>query len=206
MIPIQQALLSRLPEYIDLSKITTVAIPLCFGDPKDPDDGCHDRFCAAIRGFSAIFSNTLIIQTGGTDADPLCDKMYKAVKDGRKYLWARRFMAIPLGWGTRSEIANAFSIIRILSIDQLKNGINTRDPDFRIIIASNKAHLRRIKWYVKIHNISNFNVVYREAEHEFGFISTLREWIGTPLIMFKDWILGFQKVHGDMVLKMFNKF
>jgi hypothetical protein len=206
MTEIQKALLNRLPKFLDLSRITTVTIPLCFGDPGNIDDGCQERFDTATRGLGDQFSNTLIIQTVGTTENPLCDKMFSFVKESTKYLWTQRFLSIPLGWGTRSEIVGALSTIILLSAMHLENGIKTSSPDFKVIIVSNKAHLRRIKWYVKIHNISHLKIEYREAKHEFGFKDTLREWIGTPLIKLKDLIRGFQKIHKEQVFRTFNQF
>lgn len=203
MIPIQQVLLSRLPEDTNFQEKTTVAVPLCLGIPQDPEDGCHDRFGASIYGLIPL--NTLIIQTGGTESLPLCDLMFESIKLKRRK-WILQFLAIRLGWGTRSEIANAFSIIRMLSIDRLKNGINTKNPNFKVVIASNKAHLRRIRWFVKIYNTDNLQVEYREALHEFGLKNTLREWIGTWLIMLKDTVVGFENLRDKQERRFLEKF
>jgi hypothetical protein len=202
---VQKALLSRLPETVDLSKITTIAIPLCLGDPKNLEDGCHDRFNAAIRGLGNYYSKILVIQTGGTHKKPLCEKMLEAVKSGKKYLWASRFLAIQLGWGTRSEIANLFFIINQLSKDNLKDGINTKSPDFKIIIASNKAHLSRIKWFVYVYNFNNLHVDYQEAQHDFSLRDTIREWIGTPIIRIKDRFCGSEKLGFKKLLDSHEK-
>lgn len=203
MIPIQKALLSRLPEYIDLSDITTVAIPLCFGDPRNFDDGCHDRFNTSIRNL--VPRKSLVIQTGGTKSLPLCDLMLECIKLKRKN-WATQFLSIPLGWGTRPEIANAFSIIELLNSKELSNGISIFDPTFKVVIASNKAHLKRIEWFVKIYNEHGIRVEYQEAQHEFGPIDTLRESIGTPLIKVKDLFLGLEHLRYTQEDEFSNQF
>jgi hypothetical protein len=187
---IERALLSRLPKDFDLTRVTIVSVPLCFGDPRNLNDGCHDRFDEAVKNLSKSFSKTLIIQTGGTKEKPLCSKMLKVIKSDGNHLWAPRFLSIPLGWGTRSEIANAFSIIQIILTKYQQNGIDTRPYEFKVIISSNKAHMPRIKWFVETYNVNNVPVEYREAKHYFGLKNTIRERIGTPLIKIKDSFLG----------------
>lgn len=203
---VQRKLLETLPETLDLSLVTTVLIPLCFGDPEDPDDGCHDRFNEAVRRHGHIFNKTLIIQTGGTKENPLCDKMLNVVKKNNRYLWALRFLSIPLGWGTRAEIANAFSIIEVLSKPFLENGINVEHSKFKVVISSNRTHMTRIRWYVRIHNTSNLPIEFAEADHKFGFKNTLREWIGTPLIKLKDLFLGRENLIYRQEQNFSNKF
>lgn len=183
---IQRILTDRLPENFNLSNITTVTVPLCLGEPQDLNDGCHARFNTAIRGLGDKFSQTLIIQTGGTDENSLCDEMLHHVKKSEKYLWAQRFLSIPMGWGTRSEIAKSLLIIHYLSKKKRKGGIDTENPNFRVIFSSNPEHIPRIRHYVMIHNIDDLNVEYRESKHEFGLINTLREVIGLIFIKIKD--------------------
>lgn len=178
-----------MPENVYLAEITSVVIPLCFGDPTYSEDGCHKRFDAGIQGL--VPRKTLIIQTGGTILNPLCDKMLDIVKI-KRLAWAKQFLSVCLGWGTRSEIANAFSIIEMLNSAELDGGINILHPDFKVIIPTNKAHMKRVKWFVKIYNDHSVRVVYKEAQHEFTLRETLRECFGTPLIMLEDIFLGRQ--------------
>lgn len=186
---IQKKLLEKLPENVYLAEVTSVIIPLCFGDPTYSEDGCHERFGAGIKGL--VPRKSLIIQTGGTTFNPLCDKMLNIVK-AKRPVWAKQFLSICLGWGTRSEIANAFSIIEALNSEELDGGIKIFDPDFKVIISTNKAHMKRVKWFVKIYNSHSVHVEYKEAHHDFTLRDTLREYFGTPLIMIEDIFLGRQ--------------
>jgi hypothetical protein len=200
MTSLPKELFDRLPKDIDFSEITTIVIPLCLGNPCDFDDGCHDRLDEGINGL--IPYKSLIIQTGGTKLIPLCDLMFNIIKK-YKGNWASRFVSMPLGWGTSAEIANAFHITRLLILNKY---IDDNAHGFKIIIASNKAHLRRIRWYVKIHNITTLPVEYREAKHYFSLKDTVREWVGTPLVIIKDLIRGLRKTHEEQNFKFWSNF
>ena len=190
----QKLLLRRLPvpTSIRLSDIKVVAIPLCLGDPRDGTDGCHDRFNAAIEDLAP--RETLVIQTGGPYPLALCNLMREVLKLRRPNWWAQ-FLSIPLGWGTRSEIEKAFAIIFELSDEWLgDSGINVKSSEFKITIASNKAHMRRIKWFVQLYNTNHFPVEYHIADHEFTLRSTIREWIGAPATILYDKLRGVKKI------------
>ncbi len=182
MIQEQEAVVVVMPENIKLSEIKNVAIPLCLGGPKDLKDGCHARLNKSIEGLES--KKTLIIQTGGTSKKPLCIEMRDVLREAQNP-WSERFLSVPLGWGTRSEIYYAFYIINEFNKKEFRNGMDT-SSGFKVVIASNKAHLPRIEWFVWLYNIHNVKVEYREAKHRFGLINTLREYIGTPLIVAKD--------------------
>lgn len=202
---IQKTLLERLPEGINLAEISSVIIPLCFGDPRDLEDGCHERFGVGVKNL--IPRKSLIIQTGGTTTQPLCDLMFDVVKL-RRPNWANQFLSIRLGWGTRSEIANAFSIIEAINSEELDEGINIFHPDFKVIFSTNQAHMKRVRWFTNIYNEHNLPVEYREAHHDFTLRSTLREYFGTPLIMLEDLFLGrehLRHVQDDVFFEKFNR-
>lgn len=167
---------------INLGSITQVCIPLCFEDPTDPRAGAHDRFKAAVQARN--LSTTLVIQTGGPKPLDLCKLMKQHLENGQQ-VWASRYVGIPRGWGTRSEIKNAFMLIRELR-DAAGNRIKTSAYEFKVYIASNRSHLRRVKYYVWLYNTEKWRIVFKEANHPFSVMARLREIVALPIEMLKD--------------------
>ncbi len=160
--------------------IPTVVIPLALGNPlkEDCNGGAYRRFIAGINKES--LGNTLVIQTAGyskakpKESDishplPLSGALLKKLRDERNP-WADRFIARALGWGTASEIKFAFKVIR-----QLKIGSRLHHKKLRVVIASNKVHLIRIKLYVAMYRPKDVIIQYKVAKHDFSTKDTFRE-------------------------------
>jgi hypothetical protein len=179
----------NIPKKIDTKHVHTVIIPLCFGHP-DNDMGCMHRLLKPLEYIDPLkLSEYFIIQTGGYEKKSprkptflwqtsLCEAMHKKLKLEHPLL-AERFFWRACGWGTRSEIRNAFRII-------VQEGIATRTTPIKIVISSHKIHLRRIKWYVDLHKPEKWDVSYIAVEKPFGVLNTLREILALPVEIFKD--------------------
>jgi len=192
MTVIQQYLLSKMPPKINLSKVRTVAVPLCFGDPRDPTDGCHARMNKAVEGLDP--ETTLVIQTGG----PLCMPM----KDQLTSPWAARFLPICLEVGPRQEVSNALKIIHHLNDRYLRDGINVEHERFKVIFSSHASQLGKIEWFAKLYVMEDFAIEYRKALHPLSSKTKLSEIVSTPVTQLQDSLItGFEKLRAQADLE-----
>lgn len=177
-----------LPTGLTQAAITTFILPLAYGNPDDDMDGSNERFRKAT--FEISHRSALVIQTAGYGKESplkpaasarvaLCDLMLARLKR-KNQVWADRFISSIRGWGTRSEVREFFNIIRELSITPQTH------PRLRIIICSNRAHLRRVKWYVNLYNLEGWEIEYREADHPFTAQESLREIVALGIEILRE--------------------
>jgi len=89
--------------------------------------------------------------------------------------------AKPCGWGTESEIKNSIALI--------KEKMVTKHHNITLVIATNSAHMWRVRLLVSMYKPKRWKCVFAVAKHNFSLWSHLRE-IPATLITLGKWVLS----------------
>jgi len=177
-------------------KILNVGIPLGYDwinrpyvTAIKPRETCSaKRILACTETLESLdpgYKNSMIVVTashppGKTRQSWLYSQQQTFIK--RLYGSKIRIHGEPWGWGTESEIESAVKIIKDVLGD-------SRHYDITLVIATNWAHMWRVKLLVAMHKPTRWKCVFVTAKHPFSLWSHLRE-IPATIITFGRWFLS----------------
>jgi hypothetical protein len=167
-----------------------IGIPLAFEDPKfhflrRVESGTMARIDTCFETLSSLDpdkKNSAIVVTAnhppGKQSTPsMCGKQLRLIE--LFYPPDTPVHVKPHGWGTESEIESAIKIVK----DKFA------DYDITLVIATNRAHMWRVKLLVSMYKPERWKCVFAVAKHNFSLWYHLRE-IPATLITLGKWVLS----------------
>ncbi len=167
-----------------------IAIPLAFDYPslswtsvkKSGTQARIESCYTKLRSLGATSKSAAFVVTANKPPNPheervMCISQLKLIR--RYYSNDTPIYAEPTGWGTESEIKSAIAIITK----------EFPDHDITIIIATNWAHMWRVKLLVSMYKPKRWKCIFVTSKHHFSLWSHLRE-IPATIITFGRWFLS----------------